>query len=210
VEILQLTALTSLLSVEYPTSELVTLTVNSTIAPSLLSLPSELDLNCQTSTELAHSPTNHCTEPAGGPRYIASGRTLQKTRCFYCCALVCFRENVFTQPLFGNRLYNPVVLLLGALPSNGRCWQGHRLASGLYTTICCVIGINCEIMASSFVQILNCCGWMGDAYGLDATGIPFYSRRRSRRQSKMLSRKHFVLHVNHPLFLLNFNRNRIV
>jgi hypothetical protein len=47
---------------------------------------------------------------------------------------------VFTDPLLRNRLHNSVVLLLRActlraLPSNGRCLQSHRLATGLFSTI---------------------------------------------------------------------------
>jgi hypothetical protein len=49
VEILQIPALTSLLSYEYLATELLS-TVNSTIAPSLLSLPCRAQLKCQPST----------------------------------------------------------------------------------------------------------------------------------------------------------------
>jgi hypothetical protein len=66
VEILQLPALTSLLFGEYPATELLW-TVNSTIAPSLQSLPCTARLNCQPSAEFSHKPTNcftllHSTE----------------------------------------------------------------------------------------------------------------------------------------------------
>jgi hypothetical protein len=60
VEILQLSALTSLLSDEYPATELL-LTVKSTTAPSLLSLPCRAWFNCQPSTEIFHSSTNYFT-----------------------------------------------------------------------------------------------------------------------------------------------------
>jgi hypothetical protein len=50
VKILQLPRLTSSLSGEYSTIDLLS-TVNSTIAPSLLSLPCRARLNCQTSTK---------------------------------------------------------------------------------------------------------------------------------------------------------------
>jgi hypothetical protein len=60
-EILQLPALTSLLSGEYPATELWS-TVNSTITPSLLSLPSRARLNCQPHpNSLTHSSTNYFT-----------------------------------------------------------------------------------------------------------------------------------------------------
>jgi hypothetical protein len=52
--------LTSLLSGEYPANELLS-TANSTIAPSLLSLPCRARLKCQTSTEASLSPTNYFT-----------------------------------------------------------------------------------------------------------------------------------------------------
>jgi hypothetical protein len=51
----------SLLSGEHPVTELLS-TVNSTKAPSLLSLPWRARLNCQTSTELTHSPNNFFTQ----------------------------------------------------------------------------------------------------------------------------------------------------
>jgi hypothetical protein len=50
VEILELPALTSLLSCEYPATELMS-TVNLIIAPSLLSLPCRAQLNCKHSTD---------------------------------------------------------------------------------------------------------------------------------------------------------------
>jgi hypothetical protein len=34
---------------------------------------------------------------------------------------VCFCRNVFTEPSLRNRLHNPIVLLLWALPSNDHC-----------------------------------------------------------------------------------------
>jgi hypothetical protein len=40
-----------------------------------------------------------------------------------------------TEPLLINGLHNPVILMLRALPSNGRCLQNHCLAKGLYATI---------------------------------------------------------------------------
>jgi hypothetical protein len=65
----------------------------------------------------------------------SSSRTTSKTPLFYCYVHVRFRGNVFTEPLIGNGLYNPVVILLRALPSNGRCLHSHRLAMGLYVTV---------------------------------------------------------------------------
>jgi hypothetical protein len=100
VEIIQLTALTSLLLGEYPATELLS-TVNSTIAPFLLSLPCRLELNCQPSTDwvpgwrqfhtnfLVFSPQAdfqlNCTQPAWGPRYIGPNRKNRVQQSLYCC-----------------------------------------------------------------------------------------------------------------------------
>jgi hypothetical protein len=75
----------------------------------------------------------------------SSARAISKTPFFYCCARVRFRGNVFTEPLLRNGLHNPVVIFLRtcmsrASPSNGRCLQSHRLATGLYSTVSKQIG----------------------------------------------------------------------
>jgi hypothetical protein len=149
--------LTSLLSGEYPATELPT-TDNSTRAPSLFSLPWRAQLNCQTSTNwipgwrsfhtklLISSQvdfqltTDNWTGQIKCLEDNSSARATSKTPFFYCCASVRFRWNVFTEPLLRNGLHNPVVLLLRAcmlraLPNNGRCLQTHRLATGLYVTL---------------------------------------------------------------------------
>jgi hypothetical protein len=167
-EIFELPALTSLLSGEYPATELFS-TVNSNIAPSLLSLPSRDRLNCQHSTDcLTHQPNTslhftqlNCTQLAWDPRYVASGRTHQKTPFVYRCAHVRVSWNVFTEPLLRNRLHNHVVLLLRAcmlqvLPSNGRCLQSHRLATGLYATIY-LQAQQVDIVVSLLTYIWGCC-----------------------------------------------------
>jgi hypothetical protein len=38
-----------------------------------------------------------------------------------CCVGVCCHRNVYTEPLLRNRLHNPIVLLLQALPSSCHC-----------------------------------------------------------------------------------------
>jgi hypothetical protein len=53
-------------------------------------------------------------------------------------ARFCRVQFMFTGPLLRNELHNPVLLLtcfLWALPSNGRCFQSHCLATGLYATV---------------------------------------------------------------------------
>jgi hypothetical protein len=124
---------TSLLSGEYPSTELSS-TGNSTIAPCLLILPCRARFNCQPTTSFHFTQLN-ATHPAWGPCYIVSGRTQQNILFFYCCARVPFRGNVFTEPLPRNGLHKVVVLLVRALPSNGRCLQSSRLAKGVYAII---------------------------------------------------------------------------
>jgi hypothetical protein len=57
-------------------------------------------------------PCQRRTQPIWGPRYMALGRTQQKTQFFYCRAHIRFCGNLFTEPLLRNGLHNPVVLLL--------------------------------------------------------------------------------------------------
>jgi hypothetical protein len=141
VEILQLPAVMSLLSGEYPATELLS-TVNTTIAPSLLSLA------CKSSIELPTlnwtlSLTNHFTSLHFTQwtanlivLKIAPWRGPHRKHRSSIVARVRISGNVFTESLLRNGLHNPVVLLLHAcmlpvLPSNGRCLQSHRLATGL-------------------------------------------------------------------------------
>jgi hypothetical protein len=63
---------------------------------------------------------------------------------------------VFTEPLLINGLHNPVVLLLLAymlqtFPSNGRCLQSYRLATGLYATIYNVYQENEHLKREMFI-----------------------------------------------------------
>jgi hypothetical protein len=63
---------------------------NSTVAPSILSLPCRAQLHCQLST------LNHQLSRPGGPRYIAPGRTQQKTLFSNNPSII---VGVFTYPL---------------------------------------------------------------------------------------------------------------
>jgi hypothetical protein len=115
-------ALTSLLSGEYPATELF---VISTVAPPLFSLHCEARLNW---TLVTHQPTTslQSTElhsPGLGYSLYSFGANPT--------------ENII---LHWNWLRNPVVLLLDecmllALPSSGLTLQSRRLATALYTTI---------------------------------------------------------------------------
>jgi hypothetical protein len=55
--------------------------------------------------------------------YNIPTRTTSKTLFISCCVEVRCRGNVLTEPLFKNGLHNPIVLLLRALPRNGRCLE---------------------------------------------------------------------------------------
>jgi hypothetical protein len=122
VEILELPAVMLLLCSKYPTTELLS-TVNSTIAPSLLSLPCRVQHNCQPSTKL--SLTNHFTQLNWIAQIVflfnSSVWTTSRTLFMFCWMHVCFRRNMFTEPLLRSRLHNSTVPLLQAIPSNDHC-----------------------------------------------------------------------------------------
>jgi hypothetical protein len=83
-----------------------------------------------------HSWT-HCSNCPG---YNISARTTQKTPFFYCCGRVRCCGIVFIEPLPTNgrgadhRKHRSSIV--AGVPSNGRCFQSHYLATGLYTTVC--------------------------------------------------------------------------
>jgi hypothetical protein len=145
VEILQLPVLTSWLSGEYPANELLS-TLNTTVAPSVLSLPQLPTLNWTLSLTklLLHYTSLHFTElnwtgQLDSLQDNSSAGATQKTQPLYC------RRSLFTAPLNSNgrcsdHIENSVLLLLHvrmlrALSSNGRSLQSHCLAMGLYATI---------------------------------------------------------------------------
>jgi hypothetical protein len=140
-------------------------TVNWTTAPSLLSLPCTAQLNCQPSnnwvpgwwplhinppsllftgwltTQLRHFTSLNWT---GQLVFKIPPRRVPHRKIRSTVARVTFRGNMFTEPLLRNGLNNPVIILLRAcmfwaLPSNCRCLQSHRLATGLYATILYVL-----------------------------------------------------------------------
>jgi hypothetical protein len=99
-------------------------TVNSTIAPSLLSLLCRVQLKYQPSTEL---DCPNCL------LHNSSTRTTSKTPFFYCCVNVRFRGSVFTKPFPRNgRLFIRLVQTNGCTRYLSR---GLWLATGLYATI---------------------------------------------------------------------------
>jgi hypothetical protein len=119
-DILQLPALKSILPGEYAAAELLS-SVNSTIAPSLLSLLCRAQLNCplgtpeldcRFSTELSIMTTLH------GPN-----RKLRSQQCLHCCFRIRCHGNLFTKPL----------------PSNGRLLRLHY--SGLQASCHYIYGI---------------------------------------------------------------------
>jgi hypothetical protein len=54
--------------------------------------------------QLLHFTQLNRTQPAWGPRYIALGRTQQKTPFFYCYGSVRFHGKVFIEPLLTNEV----------------------------------------------------------------------------------------------------------
>jgi hypothetical protein len=86
------------------------------------------ELDCRFSTEL-HAPINFFIFTFHGP--IRKHSFQQQ---------LYYRRGPFTDSILRNRLHNTVFLLLRAcilraIPSNGRCLQSQRPATGLYATI---------------------------------------------------------------------------